>query len=730
MENRFGFSNMQMELSRAENSPASEDEDKIYVAVGEDAKESESALLWAIRNSGGRKICILLVHRLAEIIPILGRNHHMSTLPDYKVRAYRDTEKQVVINALEDYLRFCQKLGVSAERRFVERESVEKGILELVYHYKIDNLVVGAVANLKSFDRHTIEPVSKMATYLQLHAPASCSIWFIYKGQLVYARESCLRANQHTEKERFQPSSSNAIRNTASSSSGSSSQSNERYYNRQMYATSNAQLEETTEDDHCGPLTRALVESGKCKQQTCGDFALQAFQLESILRLNESENLYLGELRGRKEKEEELENLKSMFRQTTEDLQIAENKIRDLERGARFNTGELLSPKGSCGKFLDPYAESSSSRKEPQIFLHELSFNEIIKATSDLDPLLLIREVGYESVYRGKLSETDVSVKILRPDEIQFEKEVEVLSKFRHPNMITLMGVCSDAWALVYEYLPNGSLEDRLDCKDNTPSLPWKTRISIATELCYALIYFHSREPHRLVHATLKPSCIYLDSNFSCKIGDFRSSYMIPVGGNTVTDNSVPVNSVYMDPEFVATREVSPEMDVYAFGVILLKLLTGRTALRLVERVKSALTNKELEQILDNSAEWPVSEAKHLAHLGLSCCEHTADLKLDVWPILEQMRRMNRTESVSNPSQQPDDEPPVYFICPILQEVMKEPHVAADGFTYEAEALREWLSTGHNTSPMTNMSLPHLNLVPNLALRSAIKEWQDQQREQ
>ena len=61
---------------------------------------------------------------------------------------------------------------------------------------------------------------------------------------------------------------------------------------------------------------------------------------------------------------------------------------------------------------------------------------------------------------------------------------------------------------------------------------------------------------------------------------------------------------------------------------------------------------------------------------------------------------------------------------------MKDPHVAADGFTYEAEALRSWLNSGHNTSPMTNLPLPHLTLVPNLALRSAIKEWQDQQREQ
>ncbi|XP_010474775.1 PREDICTED: putative U-box domain-containing protein 55 isoform X2 [Camelina sativa] len=68
-------------------------------------------------------------------------------------------------------------------------------------------------------------------------------------------------------------------------------------------------------------------------------------------------------------------------------------------------------------------------------------------------------------------------------------------------------------------------------------------------------------------------------------------------------------------------------------------------------------------------------------------------------------------------------QPPSYFICPISQEVMREPRVAADGFTYEAESLREWLDNGHETSPMTNLRLAHNNLVPNHALRSAIQEW-------
>lgn len=63
------------------------------------------------------------------------------------------------------------------------------------------------------------------------------------------------------------------------------------------------------------------------------------------------------------------------------------------------------------------------------------------------------------------------------------------------------------------------------------------------------------------------------------------------------------------------------------------------------------------------------------------------------------------------------------FYVATWQEVMQDPHVAADGFTYEAEAIRGWLDSGHEASPMTNDKLAHCNLVPNLALRSAIQDW-------
>lgn len=91
--------------------------------------------------------------------------------------------------------------------------------------------------------------------------------------------------------------------------------------------------------------------------------------------------------------------------------------------------------------------------------------------------------------------------------------------------------------------------------------------------------------------------------------------------------------------------------------------------------------------------------------------------------LLQSYTRRHGTPSGFSDEDSVTRQPPSYFICPISQEVMREPRVAADGFTYEAESLSEWLDNGHETSPMTNLKLAHNNLVPNHALRSAIQEW-------
>ncbi|GMY09238.1 U-box domain-containing protein 33-like [Fagus crenata] len=325
---------------------------------------------------------------------------------------------------------------------------------------------------------------------------------------------------------------------------------------------------------------------------------------------------------------------------------------------------------------------------------------------------------------------TQVAIKMLLHHSVQepfrLQREVEILSKLRHPNLVTLIGSCQEACALIYDYLPNGSLEDQLRCKDKTPPLSWKTRISIATGLCRVLIFLHSSQPIGIIHGDLTPANILFDANFVSKLSDFGICHLLP--HDQSSRNTALGTFAYMDPEFLSTGELTLKSDVYSFGIILLQLLTGRPALRITKDVKYALDFGTLKELLDPLAgDWPFKQAEKLAYLALRCCnpkqKSRPDLVSEVLTVLEPIGTSCGGSSSIRLGSEENCEPPLYLICPISHEVMHDPLVAADGYTYEAEALREWLESGHDTSPMTNIKLEHFNLVPNHALRSAIQEW-------
>lgn len=254
-----------------------------------------------------------------------------------------------------------------------------------------------------------------------------------------------------------------------------------------------------------------------------------------------------------------------------------------------------------------------------------------------------------------------------------FQLQVDVLSMIRHPNVVTLIGTCTEARSLVYEYLPNGSLEDRLVCKDNTSPLSWQTRTCIITDICSALIFLHSNKPQVVVHRDLKPANILLDASYVSKLGDFGICRLISQSSMTsygcITDPKGTL--LYMDPEFLSTGVLTEKSDVYSFGIIILRLLTGKPALGIVKEVQLALEAENLHGILDELAgDWPFVQAKQLAHLGLRCCEmngeNRPDLETEVWRLLEPMRASAAYLSSYQLRSKDPGQVPSYFICPIF----------------------------------------------------------------
>ncbi|XP_030513673.1 U-box domain-containing protein 33-like isoform X2 [Rhodamnia argentea] len=826
-------------------------EDKIHVAVGNNVKESKLTLIWAVQNSGGKKICVLYVLVPSQKIRMegLGAEIPVSSATEQMVRAHRETERRNMHILLDEYLRICSQMGVRAEKLFTEAGSIEKGILELIQVHGIRKLVMGAAAD-RRYSKKMMELKSKKAISVREEAPLCCHIWFICSGHLIHTRVSTLSssssgtprrndtqkltnpvqdmfsrvlfssnserrggrsvvsfspesppgpstAQSTLEREESYHETERSSRRSRSQSSVASSCSSigatemisspdvmpEMSDRRGEISQSNCNDEDSApsstldvnmNDDLYDQLEQALTEVENAKIDTLQEAVRRAKAekdaIEGMRKVKALESLYAGEHKLRKEieealakEEEELGKMKNQRDEVLEELRIALDQKSSLESQIAETdqiVNELEQKIISAVELLQSYhqernelqierdnalrkAEELRSRQGdtlsatfPQYF-SEFSFSEIEEATRNFHPSLKIGEGGYGSIYKGSLRHTPVAIKMLHSHSLQgpqeFQQEVDVLSKVRHPNLVTLIGACPEAWTLVYEYLPNGSLEDRLSCRDNTPPLSWQTRTRIATELCSALIFLHSSKPHNIVHGDLKPANILLDAHLESKLSDFGICRLLSLNerssNNTALCRTDPKGTfVYMDPEFLSTGELTTKSDVYSFGIILLRLLTGRPALGISKEVQYALSAGKLKSLLDPLAgDWPYVLAEQLAHLALRCCEMNRkdrpDLGSDVWRVLEPMRASCGDFSSFRMNSEERWQPPPYFICPILQEVMQDPQVAADGFTYEAEALRGWLESGHDASPMTNLQLAHKNLVPNRALRSAIQEW-------
>jgi len=363
----------------------------------------------------------------------------------------------------------------------------------------------------------------------------------------------------------------------------------------------------------------------------------------------------------------------------------------------------------------------------------KLEWEEIISSTSGLSESLLIGIGENGKVYKGRLHQTTVAIKILQLNEIRqtkkFLQELEVLGRIHHPHLMLLVAACPEHGCLVYEYMENGNLSDRLNCKNNAMPLEWFHRYRIAWEIASALVFLHNSKPKPIVHRDLKPANIFLDRNLVAKIGDFGLSTLLPadLSSSTVFKNTAPVGTLfYVDPEYHRTGMVSPKSDIYSFGMVILQLLTAKLPKRLTFLVEKAIGDGCLEDVLDSRAgKWPSVETEELARMALGCLELTSidrpDLQTKIVPLLEKLKKVADT-ALNAALPVHDLIIPNHFNCPILKKVMEEPYVASDGYTYDLKAIKEWFSM-NDKSPVTNLDLPNKQLIPNLSLRHAIEDW-------
>ncbi|KAJ0488415.1 putative protein kinase RLK-Pelle-CrRLK1L-1 family [Helianthus annuus] len=231
-------------------------------------------------------------------------------------------------------------------------------------------------------------------------------------------------------------------------------------------------------------------------------------------------------------------------------------------------------------------APTSSSSESPQL-CRQFTFSEIQLATQNLDESLVIGRGGFGKVYKGTIINgpniSTIAIKRLDSTSNQgaseFWAEVNMLSNLKHCHLVSLIGYCNDGleMILVYEYMPNGTLEDHLH-KRQTP-LSWVQRLTICIGAARGLDYLHTGTgvKHGVVHRDVKSSNILLYDSWEAKISDFGLSKICPKNRQTTYVNTCVKGTFgYLDPDYFYTGKLTRKSNVYAFGVVLFEVLCGK----------------------------------------------------------------------------------------------------------------------------------------------------------
>uniref|UniRef100_K3Z4L8 non-specific serine/threonine protein kinase n=1 Tax=Setaria italica TaxID=4555 RepID=K3Z4L8_SETIT len=235
--------------------------------------------------------------------------------------------------------------------------------------------------------------------------------------------------------------------------------------------------------------------------------------------------------------------------------------------GSNYSGGEILPPP-SPGTALG-FSKST------------FTYEELVRATDGFSDANLLGQGGFGYVHRGLLPNgKEIAVKQLKlgsgQGEREFQAEVEIISRVHHKHLVSLVGYCISGGKrlLVYEFVPNNTLEFHLHGKDR-PTMEWPTRLKIALGAAKGLAYLHEDCHPKIIHRDIKSSNILLDFKFEAKVADFGLAKFTS-DNNTHVSTRVMGTFGYLAPEYASSGKLTEKSDVFSFGVMLLELITGR----------------------------------------------------------------------------------------------------------------------------------------------------------
>ncbi|WCJ27485.1 Protein kinase superfamily protein [Euphorbia peplus] len=341
-------------------------------------------------------------------------------------------------------------------------------------------------------------------------------------------------------------------------------------------------------------------------------------------------------------------------------------ELQQLSLSVRTTSEKKVSFEGSQDTLESQIVETTTPRK---VLVEKFTVEELRKATEDFSSSNLVDG----EVYHARLNGKSLAVRRTNPEIISkielwlFQNSIQ-----KHPNILRPLGTCStdnsDSF-LVFEFAKNGSLKDWLHgglaMKNQFIHscycfLTWDQRLKICLDVAAALQYMHQVMNPSYVHRNLKSRNIFLDEEFNAKIGNFG---MAKCAEDEAEDpelnstNPASWNLGYLAPEYIHQNAVSTSIDIYAFGVVLLEVLSGKTAITrpdekregsiwLSEQIKTTLllenADQELRDWMDNALgqNYSFDSAVTLANIAKSCVDEDPSLRPNAGEVVEKLSRL------------------------------------------------------------------------------------------
>ncbi|XP_058754079.1 cysteine-rich receptor-like protein kinase 10 isoform X2 [Vicia villosa] len=300
--------------------------------------------------------------------------------------------------------------------------------------------------------------------------------------------------------------------------------------------------------------------------------------------------------------------------------------------------------------------------------LLQFDFETIKLATSNFSDENALGQGGFGTVYKGTLDGLDVAIKRLannsKQGETEFKNEVLLTGKLQHRNLVKLLGFCLQRGErlLIYEFVPNKSLDYIIFDPIKRGNLNWERRFKIIKDIARGLLYLHEDSRLQIVHRDLKTSNILLDNEMNPKITDFGIAKLFAPNQTHGMTSTVIGTYGYMAPEYIKHGEFSIKSDVFSFGVIILEIVCGRrnTKFRDGENIKDLLDNAWenwktgtsldiVDPMLDQS--FNKNEKMRCIHVGLLCVQEDVDVRPTMSSVLLML------SSTSFPLPEPSEPP-------------------------------------------------------------------------